>query len=264
MERRSKKAETTRKEVPKTYKNSIGMEFVLIPLGSFMMGSYISPDEVVSKYGGDAEFFKHEHPQHKVTIRQPFYFQTTAVTQGQWEKVMGDNPSKFKDSGDDCPVEMVSWEDTQKFIDNLNGMEGSDKFIYRLPTEAEWEYACRAGTNKEFSFGDDASKLAEYAWYIENSEEQTHQVGTKKPNPCGLYDMHGNVWEWCQDWYGSYNSEPVTNPQGPDNGAYRVVRGGSWDDGAHYCRSALRGHDWPDYRNDYVGFRLSRSVTLGP
>ena len=135
---KSKRASSTKK-LPKDFSNSIGMKFMLIPEGSFMMGSHISSEESASKYGGNAEWFKTEHPQHKVIISEPFYLQSTAVTQGQWEKVMGKNPSEFNQCGDDCPVEMVSWNDTQKFINKLNGMEDTDKFRYRLPTEAEWE-----------------------------------------------------------------------------------------------------------------------------
>ena len=236
---------------PKVIKNSIGMEFVLIPAGSFMMGSST----------GD----KKEKPPHEVNISQSFYLQTTEVSQEQWKKVMGDTPSAFKSCGDDCPVENVSWEDAQRFIEKLNQLEKTK--AYRLPSEAEWEYACRAGTTTEYSFGDDASKLGEYAWYQDNSSKTTHRVAGKKPNPWGLYDMHGNVWEWVEDdWHDSYEGAPADGRAWVDNprGSVRVVRGGSWDDGARDCRSATRGNGGPDIRYVSVGFRLSRSVALGP
>jgi len=222
-------------ELSETFKNSIDMNFVLIPAGNFMIGSHISPEEVARKYGGEAEWFKSEHPQHKVTISEPFYLQATAVTQGQWEKVIGENPSEFNKCGDDCPVKEVPWTDTQKFIDKLNDMEGTDKFKYRLPTEAEWEYASRAGTTTDFSFGDDSDKLCKYAWYANNSKGKTHPVGQKEPNAWGIYDIYGNVWEWVEDdWHDNYDGAPddgrawVDDPRGAD----RVIRGGSWNDDA--------------------------------
>jgi len=240
----------------KTFKNNIGMEFLLIPAGSFLMGSKLSPEENAKKYGVVAEYFEKEHPQHEVTITKPFYLQSTQVTQGQWQKVIGDNPSYFKKCGDDCPVENVSWDNAQDFIKKLNEKEKSDK--YRLPTEAEWEYVCRAGTATEFSFGDDADKLDDYAWYDTNSEDKTHPVGQKKPNPWGLYDMPGNVFEWCQDWYGHYPSNPVVDPKGPDNGKSRVLRGGSWHGYARRIRSAYRFSNLPGSPNDLIGFRVAR------
>ena len=169
--------------------NSIGMEFVKIPEGEFMMGS--PSDE------GDRD--NDEGPVHKVTIEESYYLGKYEVTQEQWREVMGSNPSYFK--GDDLPVEKVSWTDAQMFIQKLNEMEGTN--IYRLQSEAEWEYACFAGTTTRYYFGDDESRLGDYAWYLDNLDGQTHPVGQKKPNPWGLYDMHGNVWEWCQDEYHS-------------------------------------------------------------
>ncbi|MCL2122613.1 MAG: formylglycine-generating enzyme family protein, partial [Desulfovibrionaceae bacterium] len=168
----------------KTYTNSIGIKFVLIPAGSFLMGS-------------DARALN-EKPPHRVHISKPFYLGKFEVTQEQWQAVMGNNPSRFK--GPDNPVEGVSWEDVREFIQRLNEKEGHRR--YRLPTEAEWEYAARGGTSSRWSFGDDAGLLDQYAWYKDNSEDTTHPVGQKKSNPWGLHDMHGNVFEWVQDWYG--------------------------------------------------------------
>ncbi len=213
------------------------VEFVLVQPGTFDMG-------------------EQDHA-HRVTISRPFYLQATPVTQSQWVAVMGHNPSYFETGGGECPVERVSWKDVQVFIQKLNQQEGTDK--YRLPTEAEWEYAARAGTTTDYSFGDSDADLDEYAWYYENSGEKTHPVGQKKPNPWGLYDMHGNVWEWCQDWYGDYPKGHVTDPTGPSRGSYRVIRGGSWGNGAYYCRSAERGDSSPAYRHFNVGFRLART-----
>jgi formylglycine-generating enzyme required for sulfatase activity len=235
----------------KKFTNSIGMEFVLIPAGSFTMGSNTGYDN--------------EKPPRDVKISQSFYLQATEVTQGQWKKVMGDNPSYFKQCGDDCPVEQVSWEDAQRFIEKLNQVEKTK--AYRLPTEAEWEYACRSGTTTEYSFGDDAGKLGEYAWYGDNSSKTTQRVAGKKPNPWGLYDMHGNVWEWVEDdWHGSYKGAPGDSSAWIDDprGSNRVLRGGCWSSDARYCRSATRDSFRPGVRVDFVGFRLSRFVSLGP
>jgi formylglycine-generating enzyme required for sulfatase activity len=237
--------------------NSIGMEFVLIPAGTFQMGSDISPEEMAKRYGGKAEWYKREHPQHQVTISRPFYLQTTPVTHGQWQQVMGKNPAYFKKCGKNCPVEDVSWNDAQEFIVKLNRMEKTDK--YRLPTEAEWEYACRAGSTTRFYFGDAEAGLGKYAWYWNNSQKKTHPVGKKKPNAWGLYDMHGNVWEWCQDWFGGYPPGPVTDPEGPASGERRVLRGGSWVGFAWFARSAVRYYDFPD-GGDLIGFRVARAL----
>ena len=170
---------------------------------------------------------------------------------------MGTNPSHL--TGDrNRPVERVSWEDTQGFIRKLNMREGRAR--YRLPTEAEWEYACRAGSQTSYSFGDAPPQLDAYGWYADNSGEMTHPVGQRKPNTWGLYDMHGNVWEWVQDWYGAYAPEPVTDPQGPASGSERVFRGGSWVNPAMGCRSAFRYRLAPGRRFDYLGFRLLRTA----
>ena len=225
--------------------NSLGMSFVLIPAGTFMMGT---PSDEPGR--GNDEL------QHTVTISKSFYLQTTEVTQGQWREIMGTNPSHFKDCGDDCPVEQVNWDDAQEFILRLNEREGADK--YRLSTEAEWEYACRAGSTTRFCFGDDETKLAEHAWYHDNSGFRPHPVGQKKSNAWGLYDMHGNVWEWCEDWYGDYPSSPVTDPTGPSSGTARVFRGGGWRYYAGNCRSAFRFGSPPVDRGFDVGFRVAR------
>jgi formylglycine-generating enzyme required for sulfatase activity len=221
--------------------NSIGMKFTLIPAGEFNMGSEERNDE---------------KPVHKVKINIPFYLGTYPVIQREWKVVMGDNnnPSHFK--GDDLPVEKVSWDKVQEFIKKLNENESTDK--YRLPSEAEWEYACRAGTTTRYSFSDDESKLGDYGWYDKNSEGKTHPVGQKEPNSWGLYDMHGNVWEWLQDeWHVNYD-DAHTDGSAWESGdsAYRVFRGGSWINLAWACRSALRAHRDPRLRADSLGFRL--------
>jgi formylglycine-generating enzyme required for sulfatase activity len=230
----------------KTYTNSIGMEFVLIPAGSFTMGA----DQNFEEANYD------ETPQHRVTISKPFYLGKYEVTIGEWVAVMGNNPSKFK--GQSNPVEQVSWDDAQVFIHRLNQKEGHNR--YRLPTEAEWDYAARAGSTGAYCFGNDAGQLEMYAWYDDNSWE-THPVGQKQPNAWSLYDMHGNVFEWVQDWYSDtyYRSSPSSDPAGPSSGSARVNRGGGWDDNAGDCRSAYRDRSSPAYRNVYLGFRLALS-----
>jgi formylglycine-generating enzyme required for sulfatase activity len=229
-----------------TYTNCIGMEFILIQSGSFTMGA--------DKNFEDAD--KIETPQHRVSISKPFYLGKYEVTQGQWTAVMGNNPSRFK--GRSNPVEQVSWNDVQEFINRLNKQEGHDR--YRLPTEAEWEYAARAGTTGVYSFGNDAGSLGRYAWYGDTSGKKTHPVGQKEANPWGLYDMHGNVWEWVQDWGENYSSSSVTDPTGASSGPYRMARGGCWLDFAWSCRSANRGGDAPDLRDNRAGFRLALSL----
>jgi formylglycine-generating enzyme required for sulfatase activity len=179
--------------------------------------------------------------------------------------LIGDNPSYFKDGGEDCPVEQVSWKEAQQFIKKLNQVEKTKD--YRLPSEAEWEYACRAGSEAEFFFGDDVERLDEFAWYFENSGNKTHRVGEKKPNGWGLYDMHGNIWEWVEDdWHDSYEGAPDDGRAWVDKprGSCRVIRGGSWSYDARCWRSATRDCHGPDGRNGLVGFRFSRSIPLGP
>lgn len=224
---------------------NVEMKFRKIPAGKFTMGS---PEN-------EKEWSDNERPQHLVTITRPFYLGMYEVTQAQWKVVMGNNPSKFRGCGDDCPGERVSWGDVQEFINKLNQIEGLNK--YRLPTEAEWEYACRAGSNTRFGFGDDEAVLGQYAWY-DRIEESTHPVGQKRPNAWGLYDMHGNVMEWCQDWYGDYPSASETDPIGPSSGGYRVIRGGSWKSLPGITRSAFRRGALPASRGSRLGFRLAR------
>lgn len=227
---------------PNIRTNSIDMEFVLIPAAEFKMGS--------------EDGFNNEEPVHEVTIGKAFYLGKYEVTQKQWVEVMGSNPSKFK--GDGLPVEQVSWNDVQEFIKKLNEKEGSNK--YRLPSEAEWEYACRAGTTTHYSFGDSESKLGEYAWYQDNSGSKIHPVGQKKQNQWGLYDMHGNVYEWMQDRYHSnYEGAPTDGSAWEDGSSSdRVVRSGGWGGYAGRVRSALRSNGSPDVRSSNLGFRLLR------
>jgi formylglycine-generating enzyme required for sulfatase activity len=223
---------TTASIEPKLCTNTIGMEFVLIPAGKFKMGS---PSDEEGR-------FEDEGPIHQVTIGNALYMGRYEVTQQQWRAVMGDNPSCFT-GDDDLPVECVSWDDVQEFIWKLNDKEGTTK--YRLPSEAEWEYVCRAGTTTRYSFGDDESELGDYAWYDDNSNDKTHPVGQKKPNPWGLYDMHGNVWEWVQDcWHSNYNGALADGSAWvyscKYDGADRVYRGGGWFGDSRGCRSAIR------------------------
>ncbi len=222
------------------------MKLARIPAGSFMMGS---PKTEKGRKS-------HEGPQHKVTISPGapgFYMGTTEVTQEQYEAVMGKNPSLFKAPKN--PVEQVSWNDAVEFCKKVSA---STRRTVRLPTEAEWEYACRAGSKTQFCFGDDAKQFGDYAWYHANSRLKTHPVAQKKPNAWGLYDMHGNVREHCLDWWekGYYAKAHATDPQGPASGRYRVVRGGAYGYPESGCRSATRDADAPDYRINNVGFRV--------
>ncbi len=261
---------------PSGFTNSIGMEFVKIPAGSFLMGTPDPPspncprDDPFTERNESQECLnawersrphKSETPQHRVTISQAFYMGKYEVTQEQWYKVMGNNPSYFKSErvGGDSrrhPVEQVSWHDAQAFIRRLNEME--PERTYRLPTEAEWEYACRAGTT-----GDYAGNLDSMEWYRDNSGKRTHPVGQKQPNAFGLYDMHGNVMEWCEDhWHDNYDRAPNDGSAWTDisaTGSYRVNRGGGWSNGAVSCRSADRNRDSPGDRYGILGFRLVRA-----
>jgi formylglycine-generating enzyme required for sulfatase activity len=245
----------------KTLTNSIGMKLVYIPPGEFMMGSRDTVEEVGRKGGGKNTYFTHEHPQHRVKITNGFFMGSTEVTQGQYREIMGKNPSHFK--GEDNPVETVSWDDAVKFCKKLSEKEGK---TYRLPTEAEWEYACRAGTSSPFHTGETIStSQANYNGnYVYGNgakgvyHERTMSVGSFPRNAFGLYDMHGNVWEWCQDWYGKgyYETSPTTDPQGPSTGVYRLLRGASWSICPWNCRSASRYWNAPFARYDYFGFRI--------
>jgi formylglycine-generating enzyme required for sulfatase activity len=229
------------KEPPKELAVDLGdgvkLETVLIPAGSFTM----------SGEGGGLI--------HKVNITKPFYMGKHEVTREQWEAVMGNSPNKSK--GVRNPMETVSWDDCQKFFDKLNVKAGGQGGKFALPTEAQWEYACRAGSATKFCFGDDASQLGEYAWFRANSEFKMHPVGEKKPNAWGLYDMHGNVWEWCQDWHRPYGAEAVTDPSGPATGWSRVYRGGCWADPAEFCWSMFRDSGEPGFTNVALGLRAS-------
>jgi formylglycine-generating enzyme required for sulfatase activity len=177
------------------------------------------------------------------------------VTQAQWEAVMENNPSRFQ--GWNHPVENVSWNDVQEFIRRLKTKKWDER--YRLPTEAEWEYACRAGTTTRYSFGDDANSLGRHAWHEDNSRGETHPVGRKEANAWGLYDMHGNVREWVLDWFDDYSSAGTPDPGEPSPGGSRVYRGGGWNDGARLCRAASRSWGVPDSRRGDLGFRLALS-----
>jgi len=236
------------------------MKLKLIPAGEFLMGSPQSEGN-----GLDNKY------QHRVRITKPFHLGVYEVTQTEYERVMGANPSSFgknKLSDQDTsrfPVEYVLWEDAVEFCRKLSELpeEKAAARIYRLPTEAEWEYACRAGTITRWYCGDNESDLAKAAWFADNSEEQTHPVGQKEPNAWGLFDMHGNVWEWCNDWYADeyYKSSPVNDPQGPTEGWYRVHRGGGWCNSAWRCQSSYRhwisaSHRWPG-----LGFRVASQVS---
>mgnify|MGYP001229267770 CR=1 FL=1 len=214
------------------------MQFVWIEPGTFAMGV---PESEEGR--------TRDERQHRVTLTKGYWMQTTEVTQSQWVAVMGGNPSEFQ--GDSRPVENVSWDDVQRFIHKLNAQDPGKH--YRLPTEAEWEYACRAGTT-----GERYGELDDIAWHRGNSNEQTHPVGRKQPNAWGLYDMIGNVWEWCADFYDDYPSGAVTDPAGPSSGSERMFRGGCFENNANSCRSTFRNAEGPGFRSIYRGFRLVR------
>jgi formylglycine-generating enzyme required for sulfatase activity len=241
--------------------NSIGMTLVLIPAGEFLMGS---PE-------ADRDAQDDERPQHPVRITRPFYLGATEVTQGQYRALMGENPSFFKGS-DDLPVERVSWNDAIEFCNKLSEREGLKPYYqggertesaaegYRLPTEAEWEYACRAGSNARYNFGDDAGALASFGWCDATSGNATHPVRQKRPNDWGLFDMHGNVWEWCGDAYdaGYYRKSKTADPAGPLEAESRVNRGGAWSSPPLKARSAFRRMSKPDLRGFSMGLRVAR------
>ena len=251
----------TSQSAEQTYSNSIGMAFVLIPAGSFVMGS---PESEEGRDGGGREI------QHKVTLTKPIYMQTTEVTVGQWESIMGKRLIGWRKGPKDHPITRVSWKDCQKFIKKLNAKgEG----VYRLPTEAEWEYACRAGSKTAYAWGDaiDCS-MAMYGnkkrsgvciHYLQSLKIKPGgpaPVKTFAPNKWGLFDMHGNVWEWCQDRYGKYDANRLKDPIGTEKGHERVRRGGSWYSKDYDLRSANRAYAHPSNRTDNNGFRLVREA----
>ncbi len=238
------------------FTNEFGMKFVYIPPGTFIMGSPV-----------DEQYRNNDEDLHPVTLTKGFFMQTTEVTQRQWKALMGGNPSKFSSCGGDCPVEMVSWNDVQVFIKKLNA--AAKGRTYRLPTEAEWEYACRAGTKTPYYFGDVLSaEQANYNGHLTlpgsprgRNRNSTVPVAGFAPNAFGLYDMHGNVFEWCHDWYGKYPEGLATDPGGAEKGLSKVCRGGGMSSYAKRCRSANRTKHLPDYWNFYIGFRLAASET---
>ena len=221
--------------------NGIKYNMVWVAGGTFRMGA-------TSEQGSE---ISDEKPVHSVTL-SGYYIGKTEVTQALWQAVMGSNPSYFE--GDDLPVEQVSWDDCQEFIRKLNSLTGQN---FRLPTEAEWEFACRGGNNSRGYKYSGSNYIDNVAWYDGNSGDKTHPVATKSPNELGIYDMSGNVWEWCADWYGDYSSGRQTNPKGPYGGSGRVNRGGSWYNFARNCRSSIRIDDYPTYRDDLLGLRLA-------
>jgi formylglycine-generating enzyme required for sulfatase activity len=265
--------------------NSIGMKLVLIPPGEFDMGS--GPEEMAwaiekcTKPGESRWLFdrvRGETPRHRVGISRAFHLGACEVTQAEYLRVMGDNPSSFSAKGKDSrkvvgqdtsrhPVEMVSWEEAAEFCRRLSALpkEVAARRVYRLPTEAEWEHACRAGSTGKWCFGDVPAKLGEYAWFSGNSGGMTHPVGQKKPNAWGLYDMHGNVWEWCSDWFGQdfYAHSPPRDPIGLPAGFDHVVRGGAAFCHPHLCRCAFRRNSRPFHRFRDFGFRVVVGHSVG-
>jgi len=261
--------------------SSIGLKLVCIEPGSFQMGTTKEQiDQILRlfpystrEWFDDSKLwrFDDEQPQHPVKITRPFFLGTHPVTQGQYQAIMGSNPSDFKGS-DDLPVENVSWLDAVNFCNKMSEKDKRTPFYridgtdvggngYRLPTEAEWEYACRARMAGLFPWGDDIGKQGEHVWFFANSDSKTHPVGQKRPNAWGLYDMLGNVWEWCADWYDKkyYASSPsvAVDPPGPPKASARVFRGGGWNNDAWSCRPAFRGGRTPEHRNFNLGFRVA-------
>lgn len=232
----------------KTRINSIGMTLVPIPAGTFIMGGDWDAEQAD----------ENELPRHTVRFKKPFYMGTTPVTQSQWQAVMGSTPSQF--SGSDRPVEMVSHDDALLFINRLNKIERTR--AYCLPSEARWEYAARAGSRSAYCFGPEKLKLDQYAWYQNNSDQKTRPVSQLAPNDWGLYDLHGNVHEWCADWFDRnyYAKSQAVDPPGPKKGLARSLRGGDWSSEDWYCRCASRSLSAPERRSPRVGFRVMRAV----
>jgi formylglycine-generating enzyme required for sulfatase activity len=222
------------------------MQFVWAPPGRFMMGSPV-----------DEPGRRKNEQRHVVTLRRGFWIGKYEVTQAQWKAVMKTNPSYFNKGDDSAPVDSVTLNECHEFVAALNAKVGN---VFRLPTESEWEYACRAGSRGAYAFGDDASQLAAYAWFKDNSEHRPHPVGQKMPNPWGLYDTYGNVLEWCEDWYDFYPDYRVTDPTGPAEGTIHILRGGGWGSEPQDCRSSSRELALGSYpQNDYhYGLRLVR------
>ena len=233
---------TSAPEPVRPHNNLPDIAMVYVSGGTFTMGA-------TSEQGSDA--WDDEKPAHSVTL-SGYYIGKYEVTQKLWKAVMGSNPSNFK--GDNLPVERVSWNDVQEFLRKLNAMTGKN---YRLPTEAEWEFAARGGNSSRGYKYSGGNSIGNVAWFGVNSGSRTHAVGTKSPNELGIYDMSGNVYEWCQDWYGSYSSSSQRNPQGPNSGSFRVYRGGSWNYSAGRCRVSFRLYNTPGGRDSYLGFRLA-------
>lgn len=240
---------------PSEVANSLGMKFRLIPRGTFIMGV---PQDEYGRLDDDAG------PQHEVTLTRSFYLGIYEVTQSQYESVMGMNPSHFKDARNSfcLPVDNVTWHQAQEFCMSLSSRpeERSKRRVYRLPTEAEWEFACRAGTDTAYSFGADRRKLGEYAWYKDNSDGRTHAVGGKLPNKFGLYDMHGNVGEWCSDWWAPYPNGPTVDPIGASCGEFKVIRGATFNHWAIHNRSGNRSMHGPGVALWTIGFRVVLEV----
>ena len=222
-------------------KDGISIDMVRVEAGTFTMGATPEMDNPLDE----------EKPAHQVTLTNDYYIGKYEVTQALWQAVMGNNPSNFK--GENLPVETVSWKDCQEFLIKLNRITGK---TFRLPTEAEWEYAARGGNKSRGYQYSGSNNLSDVAWHTNNSGSKTHAVGSKQANELGIYDMTGNVWEWCQDWYGKYSSSSKTNPTGANSGSKRVGRGGSWIINSLVCRSSYRGYSSPDNRLNYVGLRL--------
>ena len=224
--------------------NGVSFNMVEVQGGTFTMGA-------TSEQGSDAD--SDEKPTHSVTLSS-YYIGQTEVTQALWKAVMGSNPSNWK--GDTLPVERVSWDECQEFVSKLNRLTGKN---FRLPTEAEWEYAARGGSKSRGYKYSGSNTLGDVAWYGGNSGSTTHPVATKSSNELGLYDMSGNVYEWCSDWYGDYATTPQTNPKGPNSGTHRVYRGGCWGNDAWFCRVSFRVNFVPSIRRNYLGLRLALS-----
>ena len=229
---------------PEDFTETVSFDMVYVQGGTFQMGA-------TSEQGWD--FWGGEKPVHEVTLSD-YYIGKYEVTQGLWKAVMGENPSYFDEAGDDYPVENVSWNDVQEFIAKLNELTGRK---YVLPTEAQWEYAARGGVKTQGYKYSGSNDIEEVAWCAGDwNTGSTHPVGTKKANELGIYDMSGNVWEWCQDWYDDYGSEAQTSPAGPETGSNRVLRGGGWNNDARFCRVSSRGSYDPSCRRNAGGFRL--------